>query len=85
MEAHHLIPITMQDEMWDKYGINIDCLENIVSLCPNCHRAVHLADLSDKKEILTSLINKNIVELDKIGVSAEIIKIANNISDIEKK
>ena len=41
MEAHHLIPVAFQQEIWDKFHINVDCLENLVSLCPNCHKAFH--------------------------------------------
>lgn len=41
MEAHHLIPVAFQQEIWDKFHINVDCLENLVSLCPTCHKAFH--------------------------------------------
>lgn len=41
MEAHHLIPVSYQQEIWDKFHVNIDCLENLVSLCPTCHKAFH--------------------------------------------
>jgi 5-methylcytosine-specific restriction protein A len=37
VEAHHLIPMEFQD----KYEASIDVPENIISLCPNCHRAFH--------------------------------------------
>lgn len=41
MEAHHLIPVCYQKEIWEKYHVNIDCVENLVSLCPTCHKAFH--------------------------------------------
>ena len=41
MEAHHLVPVKFQQEIWKKYGVNVDCVENILSLCPICHRAFH--------------------------------------------
>ena len=41
MEPHHLIPIAQNLYVYDKYRINIDCVENIVSLCLTCHRAIH--------------------------------------------
>ena len=28
MEAHHLVPVMYQQEIWDKFGINVDCVEN---------------------------------------------------------
>ena len=37
MEAHHLIPM----EYYDSFDASIDIEENIVSLCPNCHREIH--------------------------------------------
>jgi 5-methylcytosine-specific restriction protein A len=37
VEAHHLIPMELQD----RFEANIDVPENIISLCPNCHRAFH--------------------------------------------
>tara|TARA_B110000967_G_scaffold94842_1_gene97452 strand:+ start:560 stop:1738 length:1179 start_codon:yes stop_codon:yes gene_type:complete len=37
VEAHHLIPMGFQD----KHEASIDVPENIISLCPNCHRAFH--------------------------------------------
>ena len=40
-EAHHLIPMKAQKDFGDK---NIDIPENIVGLCPNCHRAIHNAN-----------------------------------------
>src|SRR5690606_5755255 len=40
MEGHHFIPLTYNNakDYWHRFGRNIDCVENIVSLCPNCHR-----------------------------------------------
>jgi 5-methylcytosine-specific restriction protein A len=41
MEAHHLIPMGLQDE----FENSLDVPENIISLCPNCHRAFHNAEI----------------------------------------
>lgn len=57
MEAHHLIPIKYQSEMWNKYSINIDCTENILSLCPTCHRAFHYGTKKVKKEIVENMFS----------------------------
>ena len=51
MEAHHLVPVKYQQQIWQKYNINVDCTENIVSLCPTCHRAFH----NGTKEVKTKL------------------------------
>jgi len=52
MESHHLVPIQFQSEMWGKYRINIDCVENLVSLCPTCHKAFHYGTDEVKSEII---------------------------------
>ena len=44
--------------MWDKYNINIDCLENLVSLCPNCHKAFHYGTEDVKVQMIENLYNK---------------------------
>jgi 5-methylcytosine-specific restriction protein A len=51
VEAHHLIPMQYQIEFWEKYNKNIDCVQNIISLCPICHRALHYG-VSDAKKII---------------------------------
>ena len=67
-EAHHLIPIQFQQKYWDELHINIDCLENIVSLYPNCHRAVHYGAFDEKNRILKSLFGKKIEKMRDIGI-----------------
>ncbi len=54
MEAHHLIPMEFQS----KYDSSIDVPENIVSLCPNCHRSIHHSIRSTRLEILKLLFEK---------------------------
>lgn len=68
MEAHHLIPIKYAQQVWNDFGANIDCVENLVSLCPNCHRAVHYGSKRVKQEILARLLNKKQNGLKAIGI-----------------
>lgn len=58
MEAHHLVPVKFQKQIWRKYGINVDCVENIVSLCPTCHRAFHNGTKEVKKQIIETVYNR---------------------------
>lgn len=58
MEAHHFIPIAFQKAMWDKYHINIDCVENLVSLCPTCHKAFHYGTADVKSEYVEMLFKQ---------------------------
>ena len=58
MEAHHLVPVKFQKIMWKKYGINVDCVENIVSLCPTCHRAFHNGTKEVKEQMIESVYSR---------------------------
>ncbi len=71
MEGHHLIPCTVKNakEIWEKFGINIDCTENIVSLCPTCHRAIHMGNRDEKRRVLSKIITDRLPILSKIGIN----------------
>ena len=58
MEAHHLIPLTYAMTFYERYHINLDRPENIVSLCPNCHRAIHFGTDEIRNKILNMLLKK---------------------------
>ena len=45
VEAHHLIPISEGK----RFGYSIDIAANICSLCPNCHRSIHLGTDYEKE------------------------------------
>jgi len=49
-EAHHLIPMSYQEDF-----LNLDRKENIVSLCPNCHKAIHLGVMDIRNLIIENL------------------------------
>lgn len=61
-EGHYLIPMFQQKN----FDFSLDIVENIVTLCPNCHREVHFAD--NKKDILNTLYEKQEKILDKYGI-----------------
>lgn len=48
VEAHHLVPMEFQKV----FEFSIDVPENIISLCPTCHRRFHYADAEKKSEIV---------------------------------
>jgi 5-methylcytosine-specific restriction protein A len=62
VEGHHVIPMFQQKN----YDFVLDDVNNIISLCPNCHRKIHSAD--DKKEIINDLykLNKKYMETNNI-------------------
>lgn len=70
MEGHHLIPctVTNSEYFWKKFNKNIDCFENIVCLCPNCHREVHYGEWDNKSEKIKAMFKKQEAMLKRIGV-----------------
>lgn len=64
VEAHHLIPMKQQG----KFKNSIDVPGNIVSLCPNCHRAIHLAEMKQKTDVLRRFYDKRKDKLEKYGI-----------------
>lgn len=68
MEGHHLIPCTAlnSEKYWKHFGRNIDCCENIVSLCPICHRRIHYGSGSERAEIIEKLYD---VQADKLKLA----------------
>lgn len=51
VESHHLIPMSYQVI----FENSIDFADNIISLCPNCHRQIHLSTDDIKKEMVLQL------------------------------
>lgn len=68
-EAHHLIPLAAQGEEQFK-NVNLDCPENIVSLCSNCHNQIHYG--KDIEEIISKLYNLRKKKLAKRGIDIEL-------------
>lgn len=65
MEAHHIIPISTQA----LFNYSIDCVPNIASLCPVCHRKIHFGYKSDKKKMLEILWDKKQEDILKVGIN----------------
>lgn len=68
VEAHHLIPFSKRKD----FNLSIDVLENIVCLCPNCHRRIHLAVKEDREQMLKELYAKRIEKLENTGINIKI-------------
>lgn len=73
MEGHHLIPCTAANASynWEEYGVNIDCIENIVCLCPTCHRQIHYGAPDVKVELLKDLFERQKVKLKSVGIDID--------------
>ena len=64
MEVHHLVPMAQQG-LFDN---SLDVPANVVSLCCNCHRCIHLGTEKNKKIMLFNLFNERREELEKAGI-----------------
>lgn len=67
LEIHHLIP----REFANDFDNTIEILENYVTLCPNCHRKIHLAVDSERKHLINILYNQRKDILKKHGLPIE--------------
>ncbi len=75
VEAHHLIPIQFQEQFWQDLKINIDAVQNIIALCPTCHRALHYGITQEKKRILKVLFDKQKNKLEEININIDKIQL----------
>lgn len=71
MEGHHLIPCTIDNaqKIYHKCQRNIDCCENIVCICPTCHRAIHFGDDKTKREKISFLYRRQEKKLKEVGIN----------------
>lgn len=72
LEGHHLVAISAQRNF---SSINLDCIENMVSLCPNCHCQIHYGTRDAKLETFNNIVKKRKKDLESIGFTEEILKV----------
>lgn len=72
LEGHHLVPISIQRNF---SLINLDCIQNMVCLCPNCHSQIHYGTREAKLKIFNKIIDKRKKDLEKIGFTEPILKV----------
>lgn len=65
IEAHHLVPMKAQDD----FDPGLDFPENIISLCPNCHRAIHNSQIPVKAVYLRKFYNERIASINQRGIN----------------
>lgn len=70
MEGHHVIPFTLENVnyFWNNFQRNLDCTENIIPLCPLCHRAIHFANDNVKKDLIKKIYDKQIQKLNDANI-----------------
>ncbi|QIH76409.1 hypothetical protein GTN31_08535 [Macrococcoides canis] len=77
IEAHHLIPMATQG----LFEYNIDFADNIICLCPNCHRRIHYGVKSDKSEMVQKFFKerKDKIEYFNVNVKYNDLELFYNI------
>ena len=71
VEGHHMVPMAVQRNF---RSINIDCIENMVALCPNCHSQITYGTREEKLKVFNDILNKREEDLKLIGFTREIMK-----------
>jgi 5-methylcytosine-specific restriction protein A len=66
LEAHHIIPVSLGSQ----FKMPLDVIENVVCLCPFCHRAIHHAEPAFAISILDQLAKQRPV-FEKFGVNSD--------------
>ena len=72
-EGHHLLPLYQQKN----FDFKIDDEDNIVSLCPNCHREIHFSD--NKQNIIDKLYKERISFFNKYDLDKEVLYKVYNV------
>lgn len=67
VEAHHLIPMEFQEE----FDFSIDVPENIIALCPLCHRKFHHAKSEIKNKLIETFLEQRKSKLQERGINIE--------------
>jgi len=72
MEGHHLIPCNITNSEFFKEISKLDREENIVSICPTCHRAIHYGDATTKRMLIKKLYDKQKTKLESVGLKIDL-------------
>ena len=64
MEAHHIIPLRQQEN----FGNSLDVYANLISLCPICHRKIHLGLRDERRSMVDELYEKRKERLANCGL-----------------
>lgn len=67
LEVHHFIP----QEFRNDFSYSIEVLANYITLCPRCHRQIHLAVDNERKTLINTLFNLRKERLKQVGLDIE--------------
>ncbi len=67
IEVHHFVP----REFRNNFENSVDVLSNYITLCPHCHRMIHLATDRERVNIIRFIFNQRKDRLEKCGIKVE--------------
>jgi 5-methylcytosine-specific restriction protein A len=79
MEVHHLIPMEFQIN----FEGSLDVPENLISLCPNCHRAFHHSESIYLEKLLSKFYENRYSGLKAREINLEFSMLKNWYSDLQ--
>lgn len=68
LELHHFIPREFRND----FSYSIEVLANYVTLCPRCHRQMHLAVDRERKHLINALYEERKARLDVVGLMLDL-------------
>lgn len=68
VEVHHFVP----REFRNNYENSIDVLANYITLCPHCHKMIHLATDRERIDIIRYIYNQRKKRLEACGIDVEL-------------
>ena len=69
LEVHHIIPMCAQDD----FEVPLDRDENVVCLCPSCHREIHFG--RKRKDIIEFFYEQRRIKLEEAGINTNLEEI----------
>lgn len=73
VEVHHFIP----REFRNNFEYSVDVLANYITLCPHCHRMIHLATDRERVDIVRFIYSQRKERLKKCGLEIEFSDLLN--------
>lgn len=71
VEAHHLIPMSAQNY----FENSVDFADNMVSLCANCHRKIHLATEKERRKMIKQFYEARKEKYSEHGIKVSLTEI----------
>lgn len=68
VEVHHFVP----REFRNNYEYSIDVFANYITLCPQCHKMIHLATDRERIDAIRYIYNKRVKRLSNCGLNVEL-------------